>query len=378
MHYPVGIRSIGVSFPSVVRTNDYYIENYPELFAQAEQKSLARTFSASQSSEFSTEFDREMARYLSDPFRGAVERRVLSPSESPLTLEYRAACDALEAARLGSNDVDLMIVSSLLPENYIAPGNAAYLVNFMGLNSPAWNIESACSSALVALQTACALVQCGDYNNILVVVSSTYSRVVTENDTLSWFVGDAAGAFVVSSLKYNQGILGTKVVDTAQTCGAFIHEIKHDARGNPRVYMRAGKEGGKKIRDTGVRYIITCCEGAAAAAGVTFEEIDFFAFNTPLAWYSSLCANTLGISEERTLNLYPLYGNIGPALPIVNLYHAAKEGKIREDSLVLVYTIGSASTAGATVMRWGDVTLGPAPAPSRTLEKLEKTPVGVK
>jgi acyl carrier protein len=45
------------------------------------------------------------------------------------------------------------------------------------------------------------------------------------------------------------------------------------------------------------------------------------------------------------------------------LYHAAQTGKIRENDLVLVYTNGAAATAAATVMRWGDVGLGTAPAP---------------
>jgi 3-oxoacyl-[acyl-carrier-protein] synthase-3 len=49
-------------------------------------------------------------------------------------------------------------------------------------------------------------------------------------------------------------------------------------------------------------------------------------------------------------------------LPIANLYHAAQSGKIHENDLVLVYTIGSASTAAATVIRWGEVAVGPVPS----------------
>ena len=45
MSQPIGIRSIAVSFPSIIRTNDYFRENYPELIATAEQKGLARVFS---------------------------------------------------------------------------------------------------------------------------------------------------------------------------------------------------------------------------------------------------------------------------------------------------------------------------------------------
>lgn len=363
MNHPVGISALALSFPSVLRTNDYWRNKYPNLVTQAEQRTLAKLFSSTESTAKSSEFDSEMTPYLSDPFRGAVERRVLSPSESSLTLECRAAKDALDAAKLSPQDVDLTIVTSLFPEQ-IAPGNASFLVRELGLQSPAWNLESTCSSALVALQTASALVRTGEYSNVLVVISCIYSRFVDEDDTLSWFMGDGAGAFVVSALKPDQGILGTKIVHTAATCGAFFNELTTDVQGNPRMRIQTGKNASKQIRDTGVEFVRKCSEDAVAAAGLTLDRIDFFAFNTPTAWYASLCTRALGIDPERTINLYPQYANIGPVLPIVNMYYGAQMGKVKENDLVLVYTIGSASTAAATVMRWGDVKLGPLPAPA--------------
>lgn len=363
----VGIRSLAVSFPSEIRTNDYYRKNYPDLFVRAEQKSLARTFSTLDSTSDSIEFDREMAPYLSDPFRGAVERRILAPGETPLTLEYRAACNALKAAKLSPKEVDLIIVSSLLPENYVNPGNAVYIAKALGVEAPAWNLESMCTSALVDIEIAYSLVQSQKYHNVLIVVSTTYSRVASKKDTLSWFLGDGAAACVIGQLKENQGILATKVVNTAETCGVFNHEMKVDEQGKPYINMEAKEGGGKELRNTATNYIRTCCKGAIAAAGVTLDQIDFFAVNTPLAWYASLFASTLGIDPKRTLNLFPVYGNIGAALPLVNLYHAAQLSKIQENSLVLVYGIGSTSTTGAIVMRWGDVALGPLPANSEKI-----------
>ncbi|MBD2726591.1 3-oxoacyl-ACP synthase III family protein [Nostoc sp. FACHB-892] len=362
MNQAVGIRSLTVTFPSVLRTNDYWRNHYPELVTQAEQKTLAKLFSATAPTTKSYEFDLEMAPYLSDPFRGAVERRVLAPNESSITLEKRVAFDAIAAAQMSPDDVDLMIVTSLFPER-IAPGNAAFLVGEMGLRCPAWNLESTCSSALVALQTATSLVQTGAYRNVLVVISCIYSRFVDEDDTLSWFMGDGAGAFMVGALKPNQGVLASKIIHTAATCGAFFNELTTDTEGNPRMRIQNGKNASQQIRGTGVEFVRTCSEAAVAAAGITIDEVKFFAFNTPTAWYANLCTQALGIDPERTINLYPQYANIGPVLPIVNMYYGAHLGKVQENDLILVYTIGSASTAAATVMRWGDVKLGPLPAP---------------
>lgn len=355
MHNPVGIRSLSVSFPSVVRTNDYYKEKYPNLVAQAEKKSLARLFSPVESAP-SNEFELEMMPYLQDPFRGTVERRVLGLGESSLTLEYKAAKDALLSAKFSPNDVDLLIVSSFLPEQ-IGFGNAAFLARELGLQCGAWNLDATCASTPVAFQTACALVQTGAYRNVLVVISCTYSRFFDEDDTLSWFFSDGAGAFVVSTLGINQGILGTKTVNTCALCDQFFFKVTEDEQGNPRFRMHTAKGTNKVIAETATGLLRTCCEGAVAQAGVTLDKIDFFIFNTPTAWFSNFCIRVLNINPERTINIYPLYANIGPALTVANLFHAVQMGKIRENDLILMYGFGAASSAGASVMRWGDVNI---------------------
>ncbi|BBD68191.1 3-oxoacyl-[acyl-carrier-protein] synthase III [Nostoc commune NIES-4072] len=360
--YPVGIRAIAVSFPSIRRTNDYYRQKYPELIAQAEQKSLARMFSLAGSTP-SNEFDLEMMPYLSDPFRGTVERWVLGTGESSLTLEERAARDALEAAKLSVKDVDLMIVASVWPEK-IGLGNAAFLAHKLSLEGAAWNLDATCGSTPIALQTACALVRAGEYRNVLVVISCTYSRFFDEDDTMSWFLSDGAGAFVVGSLESNQGILGTKTIHAGELCNVVFPQLTTDAQGNPRLRMKLCKEANKVTRSTAVGFLRTCCEGAIAAAGVTLEQIDFFIFNTSTAWFASFCIRVLGIDPERTIDLYSQYANIGPVLTVANMYYAAKLGKIRENDLVLVYGFGAAGAISANVMRWGNVALSPDPLES--------------
>lgn len=43
----------------------------------------------------------------------------------------------------------------------------------------------------------------------------------------------------------------------------------------------------------------------------------------------------------------------------LNLHQAVLDGSVAAEDLVLAYAIGSVSTAGAAVMRWGQVALGP-------------------
>jgi 3-oxoacyl-[acyl-carrier-protein] synthase III/acyl carrier protein len=361
MNCPIGIRSLAVSFPSIIRTNEYWQEKYPELFAQVKPRTARVSRSASPTNNQLDIWSQAVAPYLLDPFRGNVERRVLAKDESSMTLEYRAAKEALEVAKLSPVEVELMIVASLVPE-HIGSGNASYLAQQLELQCPAWNLESTCSSALVALQNAHALIQTGAYRIVLVVVSHIGSNSVDEEDTLSWSMGDGAGAFVVDLLKPSQGILSTKIVSTAKTHNAYLHELVTDRQGKPWIRTRTG-ENASMLAETAVDFVRECCQNAVNAAGVTLNEINFFAFNTPTAWYADVCIQALGINPERTINLYPRYANIGPVFSIANLYHAVLDGKIRENDLVLVYTKGAAATAAATVMCWGEVTIGQAPAP---------------
>jgi len=355
----VGIRSIALSLPSIRRTNDYFIEKYPQLFAQAEQKSLARLFSLAGSTP-SNEFDLEMMPYLSDPFRGTIERRVLGPGESSLTLEERAAREALDAAKLSPDEVELMIVASVWPEQ-IGFGNAAFLARQLGLQGAAWNVDAACGVTPVVLQNACALVRAGEYKNILVVISCTYSRFFDDNDTLSWCIGDGAGAFVVGLLEPHQGILGTKTINTSIWCDTLSSQITEDELGNLRIRMQTEKSANKLFRETSADLLLSCCQGAVSAAGVTLDQIDCFLFHTTSAWFASFSTRVLGIEPNRTINLYPQYANVGPVITVANMYHAAQTGKIRENDLVLIYGFGVAGAASASVMRWGNVALASSP-----------------
>jgi 3-oxoacyl-[acyl-carrier-protein] synthase III len=355
MHCPVGIRSLAISLPSVVRTNSYYQEKYPELVKTAETKTLCRLMSLTESTP-SNDFELEMMPYLKDPFRGTVERRILGEGETALTLEYRAAKDALNGANLSPSDVDLIIVSSFLPDQ-LGFGNAAFLARELGLTCGAWNLDASCCSTPIALQTAYALIQAGTYKNVLVVISCTYSRLVDEDDTLSWFFGDGAGAFVVSSLSANQGILGTKAINTSVLCDKLNVKVIEDKKGNQKFRMKVAKDMNNIIGNTSAEMVRICCEGAAAAAGVTLDDINFFVLNTATAWLASFYTRILKIDPERTVNFYPRYANMGAVVTLANLYHAAQMGKICKNDLVLMYSFGTASSAAATVMRWGDVAL---------------------
>lgn len=359
MTMSVGMRSLAIAHPSVVRTNDYYRQRYPEVVAEVESKALARLWKGAEQAAQNL-FSAEMQRYLDDPFRGAVERRVLGPGETALSLETRAAQDALAAAGLRAEDIDLVIVSSFLPDQ-VGVGNAPRLAAALGMHCAAWSMETACSGAVVGFQTACGLVQSGQYENVLVVVSCTYSRYFDERDTLSWFLGDGAGAFVVGKVDDGYGLLGGKSVHTADTCGTFSYELEIDEeKHEPKIVMTASPSTGRILAETATPYVREVCLGAAKAANVSLSDIDFFVFHTPMAWFAPFAAKALEVDPAKTVCTNRWYGNTGPALMPGNLHYAAHNRRIKKGDLVLLHSIGSASSTGAVVVRWNEPALGPS------------------
>jgi 3-oxoacyl-[acyl-carrier-protein] synthase-3 len=356
----VGIRSVSWYAPAQVRGNDYFRTHFPALVDGAEQHALAKVW-ARRDAEQPNLFDTLMEPYLADPFRGAVERRILADHESGLTMEIEAGARALAAAGLRPEDVELLLVSSFLPDQF-GPGNAAYLVRGLGLRCPGINVESACSSALVGLDLASAMIQAGRCRNALIVVSCSYSRMAPPNDTLSWFLGDGAGAFVVGEVPQGEGLLATHTIHTAQTCGTFRIDMQVDEQGAVHPRMAASKDTARIINEVGEPYLRECCFGALAKANLRIEDVDFLVANTPTAWYAEFAAQALGLDASRTSSTYARFANTGTALMPMNLHTAALEQRIRPGNLVLLYAVGSVSTAIASLVRWGEVGLGALPA----------------
>lgn len=355
-------RSLALSYPEQVRTNDYWHINYPEMVRAVVDKAALKVWSPPTNpgggAPAMGPFLTEMAHYLTDPFRGTVERRILRDGETAFDLELSAARRALDAAALVAKDIDLLIVCSFLGD-HVGVGNASFLAGALGMQGGAWNLETACAGGLAAFQVASALVSAGQARNVLVVTSCTYSRVAEDTDTLAWTVGDGAAAFVVGQTKTDRGILGVKTVNTAQTCGALYYEMYSNAAGTTSIRMKASDEAGRLIRQVSEECVQHCCRGAAQAAGITLDDIRYFVFNTPTAWYMKFCTRALGIDSERSIDTYPRYANVGPVLMPTNLYELARTKTLKPDDLVLLYSIGSVSSAGAVVMRWDEIALAP-------------------
>ncbi len=371
-----GLRSLAVAFPSVLRTNAHWHRHHPEMVAQAERHALAKLWGRQADATTRTSaFDRAMAPYLDDPFRGTVERRLRATGETALSMELRAARAALSAAGLTTRDIDLTLSTSF-PGDRFGVGNAAYLAAELGLDSPAWNFESACSGSVVGLHMASSLVRSGDYRRVLVVASTSNSALCVDDEGLSWLTGDGAGAFVVEPARAGFGVLGSATVNTVEMNDMFVIHSVALRDGTTRLIGRASPDAGKIGRETAEPLLRRCVDSALAKAHASVRDIDFWVFNTPNAWYADFCAAVLGVAEGRYHSIYPQHANMGAALMPATLYEAWHRGLVRAGQVVGLYSIGSTSTASAVVLRLDDLALGPPPDAPATIDGPSMASIG--
>jgi 3-oxoacyl-[acyl-carrier-protein] synthase-3 len=340
-----GIVSCAVQLPSRVVTNDDLRAKYATTVAEMEQHVLGKLWSPSQDAR-AAKFDEASATYMKDPFRGCVERRWLKEGEKALDLEEIAVHAALERGHIHASDIDAIISCSFFPDQ-LDVGNGAFLARRLGVKCPAWNVESACSGSLLAVEQAAALVHAGVYSRVLVVTSCTYSRISPEADTLAWGNGDASAALVVARVDAPAGVLGFHATSTHETCGAVWSELDDERR----LRMHTSKDAGRVLRETAEPLLRACVDGALSKAGVRASDIDALVVNTPTAWYAKFCCDVLGVDEDRSVNAHPAVANVGPALMPCNLEIAARRGLVRPGATVLFYAVGSVSNAAALVLR---------------------------
>lgn len=360
------LRSLALAFPRTARTNDFFRREVPEVVASFEERALGKVWNVDRGAGRPLgAFETEMLPYLSDPFRGTTLRRVLAADESALTMELPAARAALEAAGIGIGDVDLLM-SCTFPSAQTGIGESAFLARELGHRGAAWNLESACSSALVGLDVANALVEAGRHKRVLVLSSCIYSRVTDPADTLSWTSGDGAAAFVVGEGGDGAEVVAACNTHTAETCGALSFELVGRSDGAV-MRMVTFPGAADALREVAERTVDELCNGAAKAAGIALADVRIFACNSPAAWFSAFIARKLGVDRERVIDTYPRYANVGPVLWPAALHEAACAGRLRPGDYVMLYSVGSVASSSAAVLRWGNVGLGPLPPPPDVL-----------
>jgi 3-oxoacyl-[acyl-carrier-protein] synthase III len=275
---------------------------------------------------------------------GVVERRIATPEDSVASLAASAARRTLELADCAPEAVDLVLVATCRPD-HITPTVAPQVVDLAGLGSAgAFDLGSACSGWLAGVRVAAGQVETGRADNVLVIGSDVMSRVTDPYDRSTAVVfADGAGAVLVSGCD-GRSRIGPVVLGT-DPGGAELIYARHD---EGVVRMQGAATFGAAVEHLGA-----ATRDAVAAAGLTLEDIDLFAYHQANRRIITAVGDRLSLDDERVLVSVDHYANTSAATIPMVLAEAAENGRLNEGALVLLATFGAGFTYGAAVVEWG-------------------------
>jgi 3-oxoacyl-[acyl-carrier-protein] synthase-3 len=292
---------------------------------------------------------------------GIRERRVVSDAENAGTLAYAASRLALADAGIDAGRLDLIIVATVTPEMAV-PSTACLLQNRLGIAAkgiPAFDLAAGCSGFLYGLATAHAHMQVMGTRYILLVGVDVLSRMTDRSDrNTAVLLGDGAGAVVLRrSAEPGQGILYTNI--GADGSG---HRLLY-APGcfnpqSPCEQVPPGSEhylrmDGPRVFKLAVNRMRQLVEEAAAACGLQVADIDMLIAHQANQRLLDAVADRLRLPAEKAYANIERYGNTSSASIPIAYDEARREGRVRDNDLVVMVGFGAGLTWGSAVLREG-------------------------
>ena len=287
---------------------------------------------------------------------GIGARHVAPEGVNTSDLSIEAAHQALEAANVKAEDLDLIIVCTLTPDLTL-PSTACMVQAKLGaVHAAAFDLEAACSGFAYGSIIASQMIENGMYNHVLVIGAEVLSRVINWKDRATCVLfGDGAGAAVIGRVPSGYGILGG-AMGADGTGGDFltirsgIAQPMTDARredGSALAIM-----DGKEVYKFAVKAMPHAAELALERAELTKEDIDVLVPHQANIRIIESAARRLQVPMEKVYVNIEKYANTsGASIPIA-LDEAVRTGMIKRGDIVCLAGFGAGLTWGSVVMKW--------------------------
>ncbi|GAB6061315.1 beta-ketoacyl-ACP synthase III [Deferrisoma palaeochoriense] len=289
---------------------------------------------------------------------GIRERRIAPEGVDTCDLCEEAARQALDAAGLGPDDLDLILVATVTPALGF-PATACLLQDRLGTRGQmAFDLSAGCTGFLYALAVADGFIRSGAARHVLAIGAETLSRIVDWDDRATCVLfGDGAGAVVLGpSPDPDRGVLATRMAADG-SYWPLLHMPGGGSRHPPSPESLAQrlhyvKMQGNEVFKVAVRTLHQVAEEVLEEAGVHGDEVDWFVPHQANRRIIDAVRLRLKVPEDRVYVNVDRYGNTSAASVPIALDEMARSGKIRPGHLVLLDAFGAGFTYGAALIRW--------------------------
>lgn len=286
---------------------------------------------------------------------GITQRHIAADGEFTSDLATRAARQALAAAGMVPDDIDLIVVATSTPDETF-PATATVVQSKLGCTngSVGFDVQAVCSGFVFALATADNFIKAGQADTALVIGAETFSRILDWNDRATCVLfGDGAGAMV---LKAEEGA-GTSddrgILSTHLHSDGSLHDLLY-VDGGPSSTGEVGflRMEGREVFRHAVSKMSAVVVEALEATGLKPEDVDWFVPHQANKRIIDGTARKLGVGPERVVVTIDVHANTSAASIPLALSVAVDDARIKPGDLVLVEAMGGGLTWGSGILRW--------------------------
>jgi 3-oxoacyl-[acyl-carrier-protein] synthase-3 len=283
---------------------------------------------------------------------GISKRHIAAEGETTSDMGAAAARKAMEAAGVGPDDIDLIIVATATPD-YTFPATATVVQNKLGITrGAAFDLQAVCSGFVYAVATADNFLARGQFERALVIGAETFSRILDWSDRSTCVLfGDGAGAIVLErQTKAQAGDRGVKGIHL-RSDGRYRDLLYVD--GGPSTTQTVGhlRMVGNQVFKHAVGKISDSVKAAAADAGLGVQDIDWFVPHQANQRILNAVAERLGLEEHKVISTVADHGNTSAASVPLALAVATEDGRVKQGDLILIEAIGGGLTWGSALIR---------------------------
>ena len=275
-------------------------------------------------------------------------RHLAGEGETTASLATEASQNALAAAGIAAEQIDLIILATATPDQTF-PASATKVQAALGIaDCIAFDVAAVCSGFLYGLTIAENMIRAGSAKTALVIGAETFSRILDWEDRATCVLfGDGAGAVVLKGESGEAGIIATR--------------LHADGRHNQLLYVDGGPSttgtvGKLRMRGSEVfRHAVTNLANVMTEvldiAGLKPADIDWVVPHQANARILDATARKLGLDPAKVIVTVDVHANTSAASVPLALDIAVRDGRIRAGDLIVLEAMGGGFTWGACVAR---------------------------
>lgn len=282
---------------------------------------------------------------------GIVERHIAADNELTSDLALQASLQAIQAAGISAEQIDLVIVATTTPDQ-IFPSTACILQDKLGIRNhcAAFDMQAVCGGFVYAMNTADLYIRSGQARTALVVGAEVLSRILDWNDrTTCVLFGDGAGAVVLQASE-TPGIVASKL----HADGSYRGMLKAEGnisnglvQGDPFIKME-----GQAVFKFAVKVLSSVVEEVLEENQLQGSDIDWLVPHQANIRIMEATAKKLGLSMDNVIVTVATHGNTSAASIPLALDTAVRDGRIKAGQNILLEAVGGGFTWGAVLIRW--------------------------